>query len=149
MIEKTCPVCGKSFSHKPSAPRTYCGRECAAISCRADKGQTSKHLSAGDYRAVHVYQEGARYRGLAWELSHDECLRLLNGRCYLCGKHGPGGIDRLDSDQGYIMGNVASCCTDCNLLKGSWHITPFLDQIKLIHDHSTAQNFYRWREETS
>jgi hypothetical protein len=35
------------------------------------------------------------------------------------------GIDRMDNTKGYVLGNIVSCCTECNYVKrdkpfGEW-----------------------------
>ena len=46
------------------------------------------------------------------------------------------GIDRIDSDKGYIKGNVVSCCKQCNIAKNNLNQ---LDFFKLV------ENIYRYR----
>lgn len=42
------------------------------------------------------------------------------------------GIDRIDSGQGYIQGNVVTCCAVCNQMKSDLDVSIFLDQIGMI-----------------
>lgn len=78
------------------------------------------------------YQNGAAVRGLAWELSRDDFAQLTSLDCCYCGmapvaviRSGPtsgayiyNGVDRINNAEGYILGNVAPCCTECNRIKG-------------------------------
>jgi len=34
------------------------------------------------------------------------------------------GIDRLDNTKGYIIGNIVSCCTICNIIRGE-HLSAY------------------------
>ena len=42
------------------------------------------------------------------------------------------GLDRLDSSIGHSLGNVVSCCWDCNLMKGKKTVREFLSHIGKI-----------------
>jgi hypothetical protein len=78
------------------------------------------------------YQKGAAVRSLAWELSRDDFVRLTSLNCCYCGlapsaviRSGPtsgayiwNGLDRINNAEGYIPGNVAPCCAECNRIKG-------------------------------
>ena len=62
-------------------------------------------------------------KGQVWELTFEEWSLLVLGahkRCSYClGPLPIGGsaLDRMDSSQGYIKGNVTPCCKKCNGLK--------------------------------
>jgi hypothetical protein len=44
------------------------------------------------------------------------------------------GIDRIDSNKGYSIGNVLPCCEDCNKAKRNLGYNQFLDLIKRIYE---------------
>lgn len=83
-------------------------------------------------------------REMDFELTKTEYDNIINGRCYLCGiQTGIGencihynGIDRFDSDIGYINTNVKSCCTHCNTMKGRLSFDIFIDQCRLISENN-------------
>lgn len=65
-------------------------------------------------------------RKLEWTLTLEEYKELINQPCFYC-KNKLGepvkrscGLDRLDSNLGYISGNVVSCCYVCNCIKNSF-----------------------------
>jgi hypothetical protein len=45
------------------------------------------------------------------------------------------GIDRFDSDKGYIEENVYSCCSSCNFLKNDTNISVLLNKLILIFEN--------------
>lgn len=71
-----------------------------------------------------------------------------DGRCALSGvhmtHHSDGGgrkdlnasVDRIDSEKGYIPGNVQLVCTRVNLMRHSLSTSDFYWWVKTIHDHS-------------
>jgi 5-methylcytosine-specific restriction endonuclease McrA len=69
------------------------------------------------------YKYSAKKRGLRWAISRARAIELFDGDCHFCLKPATfeerSGIDRIDSSVGYVEGNVQSCCTECNLAKGT------------------------------
>jgi hypothetical protein len=77
------------------------------------------------------YQYGARKRGISWDLAKDDFRRLTSLDCHYCGtapaavsrasQLDPGyrynGIDRMDSNGPYRLGNVVPACRTCNMAK--------------------------------
>ncbi len=77
------------------------------------------------------YRYKAKTRGLEFALSSDEFLLLTQSDCHYCG--GPGyGVDRVDSDRGYLLDNCVPCCSLCNRLKGAEDYDEFVAQVLLI-----------------
>lgn len=75
-----------------------------------------------------TYKYNAKTRGLVFGLSESRLRELIHADCHFCGFSLPivrsdlqefvcNGIDRLDNLQGYIEGNVVSCCKICNHAK--------------------------------
>lgn len=142
MVETACKRCGVVFTHSPSQERVFCGRQCYNKARLRDVEAANKDIDPLVYKAMRACQRSADYRSIPWELSYDDCKKIFSLQCYLCGVPGPSGIDRLDSTKGYIRGNVAPCCTECNLLKGSIHVAPFLRRIRQICKHTLAQGYF-------
>ena len=46
------------------------------------------------------------------------------------------GIDRVDSDGGYVTGNVVPCCWPCNRMKMDMVHADFLRHVGKIYGHS-------------
>ncbi len=81
----------------------------------------------------HRMVQNAKSRNHSFELTKDEVRALTGSNCYYCGlppsqvMRGPGlngayffnGIDRIDSNRGYISDNVRPCCKTCNFAKGT------------------------------
>jgi hypothetical protein len=79
------------------------------------------------------YKNNAIKRNLEFTLGFEDAVHLFNQNCYFCGlepnqlRKGRAidgsndfiynGIDRLESDKGYVIGNVVSCCKVCNFAK--------------------------------
>jgi hypothetical protein len=102
----------------------------------ASRKQRQESAVPGEAACLHLmqsYKSGARRRGLGFTLSFEETRHLFQSACSYCGdppsliqKGRPGygdfvynGIDRIDSQQGYVPGNVVSSCQICNFAKGT------------------------------
>jgi hypothetical protein len=74
-------------------------------------------------RRFDVAKKKSRYRGLKWDISLNTYKFLIDSDClYCCGALGTTkitgiGLDRIDNDLGYIMGNIVPCCGVCNTIK--------------------------------
>lgn len=63
----------------------------------------------------------ARYLGREWNISLSDYREFLSKRCHYCdgslNQFGTG-LDRLNNDKGYVIGNVVPCCGGCNRMRG-------------------------------
>lgn len=94
------------------------------------------------------YQANARVKGVEFDLSDDEMRRLFSMPCHYCGllpaavrkrRHGDtfvySGIDRQDCGGGYVVGNVAPCCSTCNYAKRKMTAIEFLAWVERAYLH--------------
>lgn len=70
-----------------------------------------------------------------------ELYKKQKGRCFYTGlefgeigKDTTLSIDRVDSKQGYVMGNVVLCCVWVNVMKSNYSLKDFLARIKVISE---------------
>jgi hypothetical protein len=74
-------------------------------------------------------KHAAKKRDIEWLLALEEYSTLIIMPCYYCAnKLGEPvkraiGLDRLDSEKGYELSNVVSCCYTCNCIKHQF-LTP-------------------------
>lgn len=65
---------------------------------------------------IDMYKRDANRKRVSFELTNEDFDILIKGDCKYC-KRSPTlwfGIDRLVPSLGYVLGNVVSCCWDCN-----------------------------------
>jgi hypothetical protein len=97
-------------------------------------------------RILSGYKQNARKRNLAFTLSNDEFKKLILLDCSYCGRlpsqqctksvNGNivyNGIDRIDNTQGYIQGNVKTCCIQCNYAKSDYTEDEFNAHIEAVY----------------
>lgn len=65
------------------------------------------------------YGYTAKKKGVSFELTKEDFDILINGNCKYCNRSPTTwfGVDRVVPSLGYVIGNVVSCCYDCNLDK--------------------------------
>lgn len=103
-------------------------------------------------KVLNYYKQGAKIRGLSFNLTKKQFEKLILSNCKYCGaapekesKSQNGvlihnGIDRLDNKLGYSEENCVSCCSKCNFFKGSLNSDSFLEIINVIHKKNTINN---------
>lgn len=84
-----------------------------------------------------ISKKKASERGLEWDLSRAEYYNLVSKPCAFCGLvlfDAGIGLDRVDSDVGYIIGNVVPCCFVCNMMKGTLPNDLFIEKVFTIYE---------------
>ena len=137
--------CGKSTIAVGNNMRRGVTRSCGCTNKRP-------YGEAAFHKIWNGYKTGAKKRGYIFELTREQFKELAASSCYYCDKlpaqgvqrsyhkfNGDfiyNGIDRLDNDEGYTLGNCVSCCSVCNMLKGKLHHDEFLEIVEGIYSHS-------------
>lgn len=100
------------------------------------------------------YKKSARERGIEWEIDDEDFFNIIASSCIYCGsppknerkpnKNVNGGfmysgIDRLNSSIGYVSGNIAAACWDCNRAKGSLSVKEFCDWLDTVLNYKTIR----------
>ena len=94
---------------------------------------------------IRTAKRQAKYRNIDWFLT-DNYVQTLNKKlCFYCGtkpssvyRKSPNGdyiyngIDRLDNELGYMIGNVVPCCAACNRAKDIMLAGEFITKAKKI-----------------
>ncbi len=85
------------------------------------------------------YKTNARKKNIELEISLIEFTKITNNKCYYCNQYNKNknycGIDRIDSNVGYINGNLLPCCSVCNQMKSDFNQKDFLNKIQEIHNY--------------
>ena len=81
------------------------------------------------------YKRSANDKNLEFGLSSDVFDEIVKAPCYYCGTtqdKGFNGIDRQNSEVGYVTDNCVSCCQMCNYMKGSLSVDAFIGRVEHI-----------------
>jgi len=120
-------------------------------SCGCLRGETNRlprGVSAFN-RVVRSMKRSAKRRGLTWHLTDAQVRHLTKQPCHYCGVEPAqvkdsgndtgvyiyNGVDRIDSERGYTIDNVVSCCGTCNLAKQSKTVEQFRDWAISLYNH--------------
>jgi hypothetical protein len=145
-VECTCGT-------KIGVPEIYLKRG-SIVSCGCANPEGYRPPFLGDIAAkncvLYTYKRNAKKRGLDWRISKQDFFRLISSRCFYCGalssmsmRRGRAGakqasellyngVDRIDSSEGYVLGNVVPCCKHCNIAKGTKSCEEFFEWIDRI-----------------
>lgn len=74
---------------------------------------------------------------------------FLNRECFYCGDKlcYAAGLDRIDSQKGYEVGNLVACCEDCNTSKLDLTETEFYQHLLQIMSHTQKLRPDFWQEQ--
>jgi len=89
------------------------------------------------------YLRSAMKKNLQFNLDADQFEVLVNSHCHYCDEYDETrvvGIDRVNSERGYIIDNVVPCCFNCNRMKSDLARDDFLNHICKIYLHSCADS---------
>lgn len=98
---------------------------------------------------MYKYKRRSIRKGIAFNLSLLEFKKLIEDNCYYCGDSPKclfkipkspyynkkyNGIDRIDSNRGYELANVVTCCRFCNQAKSNLSREEFYSMVKKIYE---------------
>ena len=84
-----------------------------------------------------LYKRKALFRGKPFSMSFDEFMGFWQQPCVYCGSPiRTVGIDRVDNEIGYSIGNCVPCCKVCNTMKLTFSTGEWLKHIRLVLDHT-------------
>lgn len=93
------------------------------------------------------YKSAAKNKNIIFNLSLNQLIEIISQPCVYCGKndirknHYTGeefslnGIDRINSNEGYYIGNVQPCCSICNYAKRTMPEVEFISWIISVYNH--------------
>ena len=91
-----------------------------------------------------AYIKSAQSKNLQFKLEKFEYDVITSQECYVCGKKNStthfNGLDRINSNEGYIESNVHPCCANCNYMKNNYTYKEFMDKCMMIYKHNKIEN---------
>jgi hypothetical protein len=151
-------ICGSIVAIPPSSIINSHKNHIQSCSCLAQKTRVDAAIKvtkiepfeAGLTRIFNSIRNRAIRDGHCFDLIRDDVRRLAKSKCTYCGldpypveyRNGRGrfqptrfsymGIDRVDSNIGYIKSNVVPCCKWCNIAKNQFSTVEFLTWAKRL-----------------
>lgn len=88
-----------------------------------------------------AYKNGAKKRNIEFLLSVEQFNIFWNQNCSYCNDEIETiGIDRRDSNKGYILENCTPCCAKCNQIKMDLTYDDFINKIIKIYTNLKLKN---------
>jgi hypothetical protein len=115
---------------------------------RIEKGMAAFNAIFGRYK------RNAKRRQVVFELDLDTFFKMTQDECHYCGelpsqimrgdciKNGEfiyNGIDRIDSNKGYTLDNVVTCCKYCNFGKREMPQQEFFEWVQRVNNNLVAK----------
>ena len=148
---KPCPSCGEmqSYLRKNYAQLSLeQKKECKKCSNARPENNSHKGWYKGVLRAsfVHKYKTGADLRNIEWDIEFDELADILIEQDFKCALTGlpisayevqnTASLDRIDSNLGYISGNVQWVLAEINMMKQSYSLDRFIELCSAVANHT-------------
>ena len=102
-----------------------------------------KHYDTTAKGRYSIYKQNAKQRNIEFDLTFEDFDNITKQPCFYCGGFNGkcddisyGGLDRIDSNNGYILDNVVPCCEICNKMKLDHDLHDFLEHIKKIINYT-------------
>lgn len=109
--------------------------------------------------AYYAYQKGARDRGIEFDITFEFFVDITAKNCQYCGSEPNtlwrrkrskkpdignrimNGIDRVDSNSGYVVENCVPCCKDYNVAKMAMTKDQFFSHVKKIYEFLRLESY--------
>jgi len=83
-----------------------------------------------------TYKKSAKRRDLDFKITIDYFKKFWKKSCSYCGGEIKSiGLDRIDNNKGYIVGNLCSCCYICNISKRKLSQEDFINLCRKVSKH--------------
>lgn len=141
-------IINKYNFYRAKHPTRSCGclfKDCLIARNNAKKGIATKKHGHSAITVIHKgYRQGAKSRDIEFHLTRDKLEELVLLPCFYCGQKDSmvtktdtydyyhNGIDRIDSNLGYIDKNMVPCCSMCNRAKYTHTAKEFIDMCKRV-----------------
>ena len=148
---KPCPECNEMQSY---LRRNYAVESLRLKkTCKKCSNKKVENCHRGWHRGVRLswfnkFKTGAETRGIYWDITLDDVADLMEyqgGKCALTGwsiefpdsghpQDAPASIDRVDSKQGYVSGNIQLLTKQVNMMKQAYTQDEFISVCKAVAD---------------
>lgn len=144
-------VCGKLFQARADGIKSGAVRSCGCLTgdLISKKNRLPDNLGAVNL-VYRYYKRNAQKRGFDFSLTIGQFKELIFANCAYCGSEPTlstfkaseegrrdreliyNGVDRSNSDLGYVVGNCVSCCHICNRAKSDLSLEDFHTWIRKV-----------------
>jgi hypothetical protein len=144
---KDCPQCGSQVTYARSnyaRESQRLGKLCKACANKDPNSNSHKGYYKGVLRCsfAHKYKTGAETRGIEFSVSFDYLADLLIEQDFQCALSGEpldamgitnnASLDRIDSNLGYIEGNLQWVTSEVNMMKQAYSQERFIEVCRAV-----------------
>lgn len=138
---KVCTTCCKQYDickFKSNNIETKTCESCREQNKKQVRNKEKRNLLSRKNinQSFHSYVKEAKRRNLEFHLTKDKFCDIIKEQCHYCNEisieKNFNGIDRIDSNSGYILENCVACCTLCNYLKHKMSVDIFMKRVQHI-----------------
>lgn len=148
MVSVRCD-CGLEAERRKSA--IVGGQSLGCNSCREPSTRFKQPRDLSDKSAfnyvISTYRRRSRKKNIPFEIDRQSFRDLTQKLCFYCDgapsnttkgayknsvSYVYNGLDRIDSSQGYVLGNVVPCCKYCNIMKSDLTHDEFFERINQL-----------------
>lgn len=139
------------FKTKSGACSKKCNT-CRSKMCAYDRSRIRKDVHTNEKHVKECIRNAQEHRrDIKWELTMEQAIGLVTLPCEYCGfyeekmnddgvKYSTNGIDRIDNDGCYTIGNVVPACKICNFMKYTISQENFIKYCHNIYKYIGAKN---------
>ena len=146
---KSCPSCGsmQSYLRKNYAEESLKANK----ECKSCSNKKTDNCHRGFYKDIRLswfnkFQTGAELRNISFTITIEYLWEVFKEQDYQCaltgwpigwadvGSNHTASIDRIDSDKGYVVGNVQLVHKDVNMAKQQYSQDYFIEICKAVSD---------------
>ncbi len=101
------------------------------------KFSNEKLFKCGENAKFYRFISECKNRNINYEITEDIYNWIIKQPCTYCKNYfdnGCRGIDRINSEIGYVLGNITPSCYTCNIMKNTLSKDDFFSHLKKIHD---------------
>lgn len=144
--------CGERIITYTAQLRSGKTKSCGCL--HREKIRTCSYGEAAFNKLYNSYKRQAEKRNFKFELNKEQFSIITKSNCYYCdkspsmcwkekgqlwGEYIYNGIDRLDSNIGYVIENCVPCCKTHNRMKSDLSLDEFLEACKQVINHLTQK----------
>lgn len=151
-------ICGNIFKARKNNI-LHSTTSCGCFRAEYNRERLGKNAQKVLARALfNGYKKGATERDLSFEITFEQFENLVKRNCFYCNsppsrertrKHHKwkfNGVDRVNNNQGYYIGNIVPCCWNCNRMKLNIPYDEFINHINNIYENMKSKNTINWND---
>lgn len=149
--------CGKELDVSANNLKTGKTKSCGCLRVETSENSIKNIIGYGTLEKGQAvlnqifkdYKYAAKQKNLSFSISKQHFTRLTKQNCLYCnkepkhefkkrnlnGSYVGNGVDRINSDLGYVDGNVVPCCKVCNIMKNVLTVEEFIEHTRNIQNN--------------